>query len=204
MLRERKAMEASKVSFADISFRAFQQTKGVKTSAASWRGAPVEFLLSAEDFFHAPFGCSAYEKPEATRLNLEVEITNSPLLQILQEAEQAIMKKAHADGVLEGTFEDAVKNFKSSICFSEKYSQYRFRSKINIAGLRACRVFEAPEKKRVEYKDVELRGAAVRPHICLKGLWKQGSQWGIQYECLNLLVRPPSEAPNPFLSPEEA
>ena len=50
VLRERKATEASQVSFTDISFRAFQQTKGVKTSAASWRGAPVEFLLSHEEF----------------------------------------------------------------------------------------------------------------------------------------------------------
>ena len=197
-------MEASKVSFADISFRAFQQAKGVKTAAASWRGAPVEFLLSHEEFFLAPFGASAYEKPDATRLNLEVEITNSPLLQIMQEAEQAIMKKAHADGLFEGTFEDAVKNFKSSICFSEEYSQYRLRVKINTAGLRACRLFEAPEKKRIEYSAVDLRGAHVRPHLCLKGLWKQGSQWGLQYECLNLLVRPPSEAPNPFLDPDEA
>ena len=112
-------MEASQVSFAEISFRAFQQAKGVKTAAASWRGAPVEFLLRHEEFFLAPFGASAYEKPDATRLNLEVEITNSPLLQIMQEAEQAIMKKAHADGVFEGSLEDAVKNFKSSICFSE-------------------------------------------------------------------------------------
>ena len=87
-------MEASKVSFADISFRAFQQAKGVKTAAASWRGAPVEFLLSHEEFFLAPFGASAYEKPDATRLNLEVEITNSPLLQIMQEAEQDITKKS--------------------------------------------------------------------------------------------------------------
>ena len=47
-------MEASKVSFADISFRAFQQAKGVKTAAASWRGAPVEFLLSHEEFSWHP------------------------------------------------------------------------------------------------------------------------------------------------------
>ena len=98
----------------------------------------------------------------------------------------------------EGTFEDAVKNFKSSICFSEKYSQYRLRSKINIAGLRASRIFEAPEKKRIEYTDVDLRGASVRPHLCLKGLWKQGGQWGLQFEVLNLLVQAAADAPVPF------
>ena len=46
-------MEASQVSFSDIAFRAFASAKGVKTSPATLRGAPVEFLLSHEEFFHA-------------------------------------------------------------------------------------------------------------------------------------------------------
>ena len=84
-------MEASQVSFSDIAFRAFASAKGVKTSPATLRGAPVEFLLSHEEFFPCPFGASAYMAPEATRLNLEVDITNSPLLPLLQAAEQAII-----------------------------------------------------------------------------------------------------------------
>ena len=59
-------------------------------------------------------------------------------------------------------------------------------------------VFLAPEKTRVQYDDLDLRHATVRPHICFKGLWKQGGQWGLQFEVLNLLVQPASDAPIPF------
>ena len=191
-------MEASQVSFSDIAFRAFASAKGVKTSPATLRGAPVEFLLSHEEFFPCPFGASAYMQPDATRLNLEVDITNSPLLPLLQAAEQAIIQKAYSDGIFEGTLEDTAKQFHSSIAFSEKYASYRLRAKINVAGLRQCRFFLAPEKTRVAFSEIELRGATVRPHLQLKGLWKQGAQWGIQFEVLNLLVLPASEAPVPF------
>ena len=112
-------MEASQVSFSDIAFRAFASAKGVKTSPATLRGAPVEFLLSHEEFFPCPFAASAYMQPDATRLNLEVDITNSPLLPLLQAAEQAIIQKAHSDGIFEGTLEETAKQFHSSIAFSE-------------------------------------------------------------------------------------
>ena len=104
-------MEASQVSFSDIAFRAFASAKGVKTSPATLRGAPVEFLLSHEEFFPCPFGASAYMQPDATRLNLEVDITNSPLLPLLQAAEQAIIQKAYADGILKEPWKTQRSNF---------------------------------------------------------------------------------------------
>ena len=136
--------------------------------------------------------------PDATRLNLELDISNSPVLLVLEQAEQAIIKKAHADGVFECSLEDAVKNFKSSIVYSEKYSAYRWRTKLNTSGGKACRFFLAPDKNKVSYDELDLRNSSVRPHICFKGLWKQGGQWGLQFEVLNLLVQPCAEAPPPF------
>ena len=131
--------EISQVSFSDIAFNAFIATKGVKTSAAFLRGAPVEFLLSNEEYFQCPFGASAYMNPDATRLNLEMDVSSSPVLGVLEQAEQAIIKKAHADGIFECSLEDAVKNFKSSIVYSEKYSAYRCRTKLNTSAGTACR-----------------------------------------------------------------
>ena len=59
-------------------------------------------------------------------------------------------------------------------------------------------VFLAPDKSKVAYEDLNLRMSTVRPHIRFKGLWKQGGQWGLQLEVLNLLVQPTSDAPDPF------
>ena len=191
-------MQLNQIDFTAIAFNSFVATKGVKTSTASLRGAPVEFLLSNDEYFQCPFGASAYMNPDATRLNLELDISNSPVLLVLEQAEQAIIKKAHADGVFESSLEDAVKNFKSSIVYSEKYSAYRWRTKLNTSGGKACRFFLAPEKNKVPYDELDLRNSSVRPHICFKGLWKQGGQWGLQFEVLNLLVQPCAEAPPPF------
>ena len=190
-------MQLSQVDFSAIAFSPFVATKGVKTSQAILNGAPVEFLLD-EEFHSAPFGASAFNDPQATRLTLELDITQSPVLEAINLAEQAIIKKAHAMGIFEGSIEDAAKSFKSSVSFSEKYTAFRLRTKLNTVGVKPCRFFLAPDKIKVPYDDLDLRHATVRPHICFKGLWKQGGQWGLQFEVLNLLVQPASDAPDPF------
>ena len=86
-------MQVNQVNFSEVAFAAFAATKGVKTSSAVYNGAPVEFLLSNDEYFACPFGASAYMAPEATRLNLELDVTNSPVLSCLQQAEQAIIKR---------------------------------------------------------------------------------------------------------------
>ena len=42
-------------------------------------GVPCEFLLSASDWFHAPFGASHFNNPAANRLTLEFEVTGPVL-----------------------------------------------------------------------------------------------------------------------------
>ena len=58
--------------------------------------------------------------------------------------------------------------------------------------------FEHPSKEQKPYEAFELRESKMRPHIQFKGLWRQGNQWGLQFEVLNLLVTPTEAAPNPF------
>ena len=112
----KKKIQLSQVDFSAIAFSPFVATKGVKTSQAILNGAPVEFLLD-EEFHPAPFGASAFNDPQATRLTLELDITQSPVLEAINLAEQAINKKAHAMGIFEGSFEDVAKSFKSSVSF---------------------------------------------------------------------------------------
>ena len=111
-LKEKRQL--SQVDFSAIAFSPFVATKGVKTSQAILNGAPVEFLLD-EEFHPAPFGASAFNDPQATRLTLELDISQSPVLEAINLAEQAIIKKAHAMGISEGSVEDVVKACKSSI-----------------------------------------------------------------------------------------
>ena len=192
-------MQVTQVDFSAIAFSPFVATKGVKTSQATLNGAPVEFLLSDNEWYPAPFGASAFNDEKATRLTLELDISKSPVLEVLGLAEAAILKKAHGMGIFENqSLDDVTKTFKSSVAYSEKYTAFRWRTKLNTVGVKPCRFFLAPDKIKVPYDDLDLRHATVRPHICFKGLWKQAGQWGLQFEVLNLLVQPASDAPNPF------
>ena len=192
-------MQVTQVDFSAIAFSPFVATKGVKTSQATLNGAPVEFLLSDNEWYPAPFGASAFNDEKATRLTLELDISKSPVLEVLGLAEAAIIKKAHGMGIFENqSLDDVTKTFKSSVAYSDKYTAFRWRTKLNTVGVKPCRFFLAPDKIKVPYDDVDLRHATVRPHVCFKGLWKQGGQWGLQFEVLNLLVQPASDAPIPF------
>ena len=116
-------MQVSQVDFSAIAFSPFVATKGVKTSQATLNGAPVEFLLSDNEWYPAPFGASAFNDDKATRLTLELDISKSPVLEVLGLAEAAIIKKAHGMGIFENqSLDDVTKTFKSSVSFSEKYS----------------------------------------------------------------------------------
>ena len=192
-------MQVHQVDFSAIAFSPFVATKGVKTSQATLNGAPVEFLLSDNEWYPAPFGASAFNDEKATRLTLELDISKSPVLEVLGLAEAAIIKKAHGMGIFENqSLDDVTKTFKSSVAYSDKYTAFRWRTKLNTVGVKPCRFFLAPDKIKVPYDDLDLRHATVRPHVCFKGLWKQGGQWGLQFEVLNLLVQPASDAPIPF------
>ena len=146
------------------------------------------------------FGASAFGGAEGqTRLTLELDVSNSPVISVLRAAETNIKCKAYADGIFDGcSLEDVEKQFHSCITYSEKYQSYRVRTKIQTAGFYACRFFLAPEKTKVAYDDLNLRASTVRPHIRFKSLWKQGGSWGLQLEVINLLVQPTTEAPDPF------
>ena len=133
-------MQVHQVDFSAIAFSPFVATKGVKTSQATLNGAPVEFLLSNDEWFPAPFGASAFNDEKATRLTLELDVSRSPVLEVLGLAEQAIITKAHASGIFENqSLEDVTKTFKSSVAYSEKYTAFRWRTKLNTVGFKPCR-----------------------------------------------------------------
>ena len=70
-------MQVTQVDFSAIAFSPFVATKGVKTSQATLNGAPVEFLLSNDEWYPAPFGASAFNDEKATRLTGRFEISGS-------------------------------------------------------------------------------------------------------------------------------
>ena len=192
-------MQLSQVDISRISLAAFASSKGVKTSACTIGGAPVEFLLHGSDWFSAPFGASAYQDPKATRLTMELDVTKSDVLPLLQRLEQHLIQEAFASGIFENeSQEEIAKKFHSPLSFSDKYSSMRLRTKLNTQGMKSCKFYESPSRTQKPFEAFDLRESVVRPFMALRGLWKQGGQWGLQYEVLSLFIEKGAVAPCPF------
>ena len=96
-------MHLSQVEFTAIHFAPLQTNKGVKTSNASFRGGPCEFLLHPTEWFSAPFGASTFDKdPQATRLTMELDVTHSSVLPLLQQLDQWAVQAVADGGLFEG------------------------------------------------------------------------------------------------------
>ena len=93
-------MHFAQVDLSKIALSPLQTNKGVKTSNATLAGGPCEFLLHPDDWFSCPFGASTFDKdPLATRLTCEVGVTNSSVLQLLQQLDQWAVRAVDDDGL---------------------------------------------------------------------------------------------------------
>ena len=189
-------MHFAQVDLSAIALSPLQTNKGVKTANATLAGGPCEFLLHPDDWFSCPFGASTFDKdPLATRLTCEVDVTNSEVLQLLQQLDQWAIRAVVSHKLFEGmSAEDVTRTYHPCLQSSEKYNTIRVRTKLNIAGLHACKFFKHPERTPIEFKELDLRTCQIRPVIQLKGIWKQSGQWGLSLELKKVLVDPQGTA----------
>ena len=185
-------MHFAQVDLSKIALSPLQTNKGVKTSNATLGGGPCEFLLHPEEWFSCPFGASTFDKdPQATRLTCEVGVTSSSVLPALQALDQWAIRAVVGHSLFEGmSAEDVARTYHPCLQSSEKYNTIRLRTKLNTAGLHACKFFKHPERTPIDFKELDLRTCQIRPVIQLKGIWKQSGQWGLSLECKKVLVDP--------------
>ena len=185
-------MQFNQVDFSAVAFSALQTNKGVKTANATLRGGPCEFLLHPTEWFTAPFGASTFDKdPQATRLTMELDVTNSSVLSLLQQMDQWAVQAVASSGLFENmSKEDVARMYHPCLQTSEKYNTIRLRAKLTTAGLHSCKWFKAPENASITFTELDLRMSQLRPVIQLKGIWKQSGQWGLTLECKKVLVNP--------------
>ena len=185
-------MQFNQVDFSAVAFSALQTNKGVKTANATLRGGPCEFLLHPTEWFTAPFGASTFDKdPQATRLTMELDVTNSSVLSLLQQMDQWAVQAVASSGLFENmSKEDVARMYHPCLQASEKYNTIRLRAKLTTAGLHSCKWFKAPENASITFTELDLRMSQLRPVIQLKGIWKQSGQWGLTLECKKVLVNP--------------
>ena len=123
-----------------------QQRSQDRQCNASRRSVRV-LLLHPTEWFTAPFGASTFDKdPQATRLTMELDVTNSSILTLLQQMDQWAVQAVASSGLFENmSKEDVARMYHPCLQTSEKYNTIRLRTKLNTAGLHNCKWFKAPE-----------------------------------------------------------
>ena len=84
--------------------------------------------------------------------------------------------------------EDIVKQYHPCLQFSEKYNSHRLRTKVNVAGMTACKWFKSDTKDPLAFGAFALRQSVIQPVIHFKGIWKQSAQWGVSLDVVKALV----------------
>ncbi len=126
-------MQFNSVDLSNVQLSSLQSGKGCKTANASYNGAPCKFLLSADEWFSCPFGASAYQNPEAVRLNLELDVSGKAVHPLLQALDRWVVQHVASTGLFgDMSAEDIAKQYHSCLQFSEKYTSHRLRTKITL------------------------------------------------------------------------
>ena len=181
-------MQLSQVDFSTLQLSQLQAGKGCKTALASYNGGPCKFLLSSSEWFAAPFGASAYQDPQATRLTMELDVTGKAVQSLLQALDKWAVQYVIEQGLFPDSAEDVAKQYHSCLQFSEKYNSHRLRTKVNTQGINSCKWFRHPDKTPASFESLNLRQSILQPVIHLKGIWKQSTQWGLSLDVIKALV----------------
>ena len=113
-------MQLAQVDFSTLQLSQLQAGKGCKTASASYNGAPCKFLLSADEWFAAPFGASAYQDPQATRLTMELDVTGKAVQPLLQAVDRWVVQYVIEHGLFgDMSAEDIAKQYHPCLQFSE-------------------------------------------------------------------------------------
>jgi hypothetical protein len=176
-------------SLADVHVNA----KGAKTCQLTDGGRPKTH--SSGKTCNIPFGPSNFDKdPLATRQNLELRIP--PELEAYFDSVDKWM--------LEYLLANSERIFKKQLTASQVQDSYNptlkrqgdypplLRTKIDSTGRRACRFWDAEQKKREAPE--EWRGSEVKAMFHLSHLWIMGTSCGLVVNTTDLLVQEVSTA----------
>ena len=150
-------------------------------------GEPVAF--SPDEFHHIPFEPSAFNDPEAQRVNLCVTPSAALCDSIAALDEWCITTLSANPTTLLGvslTPDQIRERYVSCLRTSEK-GYKTLRSKINLSGRYSIQCY-TPEKEKCVVPET-WRGSLVQPRLLFKGCWIMGKDFGMLLETTHVLIQ---------------
>ena len=155
-------------------------TRGQKSAPvfADSKPSPHIQLTDVAHPMTAPFGASAYNDPEATRLNCELDLSPAQVAQLGKLDEWA---KARAKELgLRGEYRPCVG--------LDKHGNQRVRVKVSTTGVHAARFWDTVRTPLGTAKDLQLQGASIVPIVAVKSLWVMAGMYGLTLELRHAVV----------------
>ena len=165
---------------------------GGKTAAVLGKGGePISFTLPP---LRSPFDALGYNDPDATRVNLSLELTSDSkdvvnwcseldaeiIKTCRQHSKRIFGKDMYLESELRGMYYSPMKQ-------NEKYGTHLFKTKLHKgSGKHAVRVWNKGGLKRDQPEC--WAGLAVQCRIVLKALWIQSRSFGLTFEVSDAMI----------------
>ena len=186
------AIDITQLAFAPLLTTA----KGAKQlPALLTNGDPVAW--QPDDYMEVPFEPSAFGDPEAIRVTLCFNPSESLCSQIA-EVDAWCISTLIANPSLIGislTPEQVRERYSSSLKTSDK-GYTTLRVKMNKSGRYALQCYDPNRESRPHPE--AWRGCTIRPRLVFKGLWIMGKDFGSILECTHALVQEGQDTSCPF------
>ena len=166
---------------------------GGKTAAVlGAKGEPICFTLPA---LRSPFDATSYNDPDATRVNLSLELgpDNQDIVDwcaaldswVLQYCSKNCRRLFGKDCLIISELRPL---YFSPLKSNEKYGTHLFKTKLNRGTGRHCvRIWNEGGLKREPPPD--WAGLQVQSRVVLKSMWLQGSRsFGLTFECTDAMI----------------
>ena len=156
------------------------------------KGEPICFTLPA---LRSPFDACAYNDPDATRVNLSLEVDseNQDIVQWCEALDTWVLQycSKHCRRLFGKDYlsmSELRPLYYSPLKANEKYGTHLFKTKLNKgSGRHAVRIWNNGGLPRAAPPD--WAGLQVQPRIVLKSMWLQGSRsFGLTFECTDAMI----------------
>ena len=156
--------------------------RGQKSTQISFRGGPPPFvqLTTPDAPMHAPFGASAFQDPDATRLTWQLQVTSEQAdkLEEINKWAKAAADKLGCKGEWKGLLTEG------------KNGMMYVKMKVNTMGYNVSRIYDAQRERLQWTEDLggQLRNAYARPVLSIAKIWCSGQMYGVTAELIQAVV----------------
>ena len=189
------ALESATTPFGLALGQPVQGRGGQNCAITDASNGPLVFQLGdAANLLSSAFGAGVYgdaaEQAAATRLNLDVNVADRPVLLEKLRAMDAEIRQQLPEREFKSDVSSA---YKGLLTEDAKYSTVRLRCKLQLTGAHAAKVWRSDKTRVEDPKSIDWRATPFVAVVHFKSVWSMARQAGVVCEIKHLVAFPGGE-----------